>query len=208
MASAVTLGFLHGLGADHLMAIAAMSVDGRQPAGRGARAAWTAVHFAVGHAMLLALGATAAILFGWVLPAAMASGAEVVGGVMLIAFGLLGLWTVASGRGYVHVHGAGELRHRHASFLPTLMGAIFAVSGLRVLMLLAPFGDRAGALGLPVVFGLVALFGLGILISMSLFGVVLSRVLSLAAVERVGRSAAAVVAVASLALGIYWVGRV
>ena len=39
---------------------------------------------------------------------------------------------------------------------------------------------------------------------MSLFGVVLARVLSLGAIERLGRAAAATVALASMLLGLYW----
>jgi hypothetical protein len=54
------------------------------------------------------------------------------------------------------------------------------------------------------VLGLVALFGIGVLLSMSLFGVVLARVLSLRAVSAIGRGAAGMVAVASILLGAYW----
>jgi hypothetical protein len=39
---------------------------------------------------------------------------------------------------------------------------------------------------------------------MSLFGVLLARVLSLAAIERLGRSAGLTVALASILLGLYW----
>jgi hypothetical protein len=84
------------------------------------------------------------------------------------------------------------------------MGAAFAVSSLRALMLLQPFGDGASSLALPLALLLVALFGLGILLSMSIFGVLLARVLSLGAVDTFGRIAAALVAAASIALGVYW----
>ncbi len=57
---------------------------------------------------------------------------------------------------------------------------------------------------LPVILLLIMLFGVGILASMSLFGVVLARVLSLRAVETIGRTAAGLVAVASILLGVYW----
>ncbi|HXH07846.1 MAG TPA: hypothetical protein VNI83_14775, partial [Vicinamibacterales bacterium] len=67
--SAVALGFVHGLGADHLMAIAALSVDrrGRAAGGPAARrrALGVAVRFACGHALLLGAGAGAALLLGW-----------------------------------------------------------------------------------------------------------------------------------------------
>jgi hypothetical protein len=217
--SALSLGFLHGLGADHLMAIAAMSVGAgsNQPRFVVVR---TAIGFACGHALVLGTGAVAAVLLGIVLPAALSSGAERMGGALLVAMGVAGFWSVTSGRAYGHVHTDGTppaqwhlhvsppgrhpaAGHRH-SFLPTAMGALFAVSSLRALMLLQPFGGDARSLGLPSLLLLVVLFGLGILFSMSLFGVVLSRVLSSRAVERAGRAAAAAVALASIALGFYW----
>ena len=49
------------------------------------------------------------------------------------------------------------------------------------------------------------LFGLGILLSMSLFGVLLARALSAVAIAALGQTAAAFVAIASLALGVYWI---
>jgi hypothetical protein len=217
-ASALTLGFLHGLGGDHLMAIAALSVDGKVDRGH-ARVIRTAVGFAFGHTMVLAVGATVAVVFGLVLPATISSGAERVGGLTLVALGALGLWGIASGRAYGHIHREIDGRSRwhmhlgnpaghpmaHAHpIVPTAMGALFAVSSLRALMLLQPFGANAKALALPVVLILVALFGLGILLSMSLFGVLLARLLSTRTVSVLGRAAAALVAVASICLGSYW----
>jgi len=219
--SALSLGFLHGLGADHLMAIAALSVDGRSTQGdRHRRVLAAAMQFAAGHAVLLGVGAILAVTFGWVVPATVESGAERVGGVLLVLLGAAGLWSLWTGRAYGHLHDVGSggwrwhvhfgRRRQHdraphdTTTLPAVMGAIFAVSSLRMLMLLTPFGAEAGSFGLPVLLALIALFGVGVLLSMSLFGVVLARVLSLAAIERLGRTAGALVAVASISLGFYW----
>ena len=224
--SALALGVLHGLGADHLMAIAAMSVGGSSmeagsldPA-RRTRVVQTAVGFASGHALVLGFGAVVAVLFGVALPAAVSSGAERVGGATLVALGMAGFWTVLVGRAYGHLHRDGAppaawhvhvgLRsghpaggHAHSS-LPTAIGAIFAVSSLRALMLLQPFGADARAMALPGLLLLIVLFGLGILLSMSVFGLLLARVLSIRAIERFGQAAAALVALASTGLGMYW----
>lgn len=236
-ASALFLGFLHGLGIDHLMAIAALSsldAESQSPppgasvyAGvdrwRGAghrRVLRTAVQFACGHTVMLALGVGAALAFGWILPAAFASGAERLGGGLLVALGAAGCWSTLTGRAYGHVHLetdgrprwhlhlGGKARHpqgthRH-SIVPTAMGALFAISSLRALVLLAPMGTALTSFALPVVLLLVLLFGLGILLAMSLFGVVLARVLSLRRLEALGRSAGLIVALASIALGAYW----
>jgi hypothetical protein len=197
------------------MAIAALATD-RRGHHRRTRILQTAVGFAVGHMVTLAIGASVAMGFGVVLPAAFTGGAETLGGLLLIALGALGLWGVFTGRAYGHLHqeidgprrwhfhfGAASHPHPH-SRVPTVLGAVFAVSSLRALMLLEPFGASAHALALPVLLLLNILFGLGILMAMSLFGVLLARVLSSGAVETLGRLAAGVVAVASILLGTYW----
>ena len=217
--SALGLGFLHGLGADHLMAIAALSVDGRAPRAHG-RIVHTAFGFALGHMLVLATGAIVAVVFGVVMPASVSGVAERVGGALLVVLGAIGGGSVVSGRAFTHIHpeadgrtrlhlhlaGADRVRHPpHAhSLVPTLMGALFAFSSLRALMLLQPFGASATSLALPVLLVLISLFGLGILLSMSLFGVLLARLFSLRAVERLGQGAAFLVAAASIALGLYW----
>ena len=139
---------------------------------------------------------------------------------MLFRSGAASCWTTLSGRAYGHMHpeiGTG-LRwhfhfggkgshpaggHRH-SVVPTAMGALFAISSLRALIMLAPMGASLAALSLPVLLVLVLLFGIGILLSMSLFGVVLAGVLSLRALEALGRTAGLLVGAASMALGVYW----
>jgi len=218
--SALMLGMVHGLGLDHLMAIAALSIDGRTGRQRRLRIVRTAMQFALGHTVILGLGVAIALAAGWTMPAAVTTGAERFGGLLLVMLGAAGLWTLAAGRAYSHVHAEDDGRsrwhfhlgrrgrhpgaHSHSN-LPTIMGAVFAVSSLRALVLLAPMGTSISALALPVVLLLVALFGVGILVSMSLFGVVLARLWSLRAVESLGRTAGLLVAGASVGLGIYWI---
>lgn len=234
ISSALVLGFLHGLGADHLMAIAALSLG---PAGDGAvalparrtRALGVAVRFAIGHSLLLALGAGALVTLGWSLPLVVERGGEVLGGTLLIAMGGFGLWGAVAGRvyGHSHTHDNEPAAHWHLhigrpdrhplasahSHLPTIVGAAFAVSSLRALTLMTPalsgvegpFGDTATTAPLPLVLGLIAVFGVGILLSMSLFGVAFVRVMSAAAIARLGRAAAIVMAVASISLGAFWI---
>jgi nickel/cobalt transporter (NicO) family protein len=222
--SALVLGFLHGLGADHLMAIAALSTGaaGEETAAvQRTRAIGVAVRFAIGHALLLAFGAGLLIALGWSLPVVVERAGEILGGLLLMAFGAVALWAIRSGRvyGHTHVHGNEPAAHWHLhvgrrerhplpsahSHLPTIIGAAFAVSSLRALTMLAPFGDRVDAAPLPLLLGLVALFGVGILISMSLFGVAFAQVMSTRALRRVGTLANGGMAVASIALGIFWI---
>jgi hypothetical protein len=221
--SALSLGFLHGLGADHLMGIAALSLtpsaDG--PAGQRARALGIALRFAIGHALFLGAGAALLILLGWSLPLAVERGGEMLGGALLIVLGGVALWGVASGRLYAHthVHSGEPAAHWHLhvghpgnhppaashSHLPTIIGAAFAISSLRALTLLAPFGEEVGGASLPLLLLLVGVFAAGILISMALFGVAFARLLSTATVHHLGRASAVVTAAASIGLGGYWI---
>jgi len=225
LSSALLLGILHGLGADHLMAIAALSLGpgGEAPAVKRARAFGVAVRFAIGHALLLAVGAGALIVLGWSLPIVVERGGEVLGGTLLVLLGGAGLWGVTAGRVYAHTHTHGHepgphwhlhigRRDRHPmpgahSHLPTVIGAAFAVSSLRALTLLTPFGDRLGGAPLPMLLGLIAVFAAGILLSMSLFGVAFAGLMTARVVARLGRAAAGAMAIASIALGVFWIVR-
>jgi hypothetical protein len=223
-ASALFLGFLHGLGADHLMAIAALSVGGAADtaAVQRTRALGVAVRFAIGHALLLALGAGALLALGWSLPLVFERAGEILGGALLIVLGIVGLWGVRAGRiyGHSHQHGREPAAHWHLhvgrpdhhpvasahSHIPTIVGAAFALSSLRALTTLAPFGDRIEAAPLWMLVVLIGVFGVGILLSMSLFGVAFARVMSAAVAARLGQGAAVVMAITSMALGAFWIG--
>jgi nickel/cobalt transporter (NicO) family protein len=221
--SALFLGFLHGLGADHLMAIAALSVNsaGETAAAQRTRALSIAFRFACGHAVLLAVGAGALLALGWSLPLMFERASEIVGGVVLIALGAVGIWGVSAGRvyGHSHRHGHETTPHWHLhlghpdrhplasahSHLPTIVGAAFALSSVRALTALAPFGDRAGEMPLLTLLALIVVFGTGILLSMSLFGVAFARAMSAAAAARLGQAAALLMAVTSIVLGGFWI---
>jgi hypothetical protein len=225
VASTFALGVLHGLGVDHLMAIAALAM---QPSTKDTRrrALAVALRFAAGHALFLGAAATLVIVTGWQIPLLVERLGEMAGGALLILLGTLGLWAVAARRVYGHAHREDSPGHHHwhlhvgerdrhppssrHSQIPTLLGAVFAVSGLRGLILLLPFDDAAlGASSLTTAAAMIGAFGVGIFLSMAMFGVVLARTLSTRAVARVGHLAAALTGAASIALGVYWmVGRV
>jgi nickel/cobalt transporter (NicO) family protein len=223
LTSALVLGFVHGLGADHLMAIAALSLGtaGEPASVQRARALGVAMRFAIGHALLLAVGAGALLVVGWSLPIVFERAGEVLGGVLLIVLGAIGLWGIRAGRiyGHTHRHSGEPAPHWHLhighrdhhplpaahSHLPTIVGGAFALSSLRALTTLAPFGDSLGAAPLWTLIVMIAVFAIGIMLSMSLFGVAFARVLSAAAAARLGQAATIVMAVSSIGLGVFWV---
>ena len=205
------------------MAIAALSLGTTTEslAVRRARAIGIAVRFALGHALLLALGAGLVVALGWTLPVFVERAGEMLGGTLLVVLGAVGLWGVMTGRiyGHSHAHGHEPAAHWHLhvgrrdrhprpsahSHLPTIIGAAFAISSLRALTLLAPFGGRPDSIALPALLGLIGVFAVGILISMTLFGVAFARVLSARVVATLGRAAAVLMAVASIGLGAFWI---
>jgi hypothetical protein len=223
LSTALLLGFLHGLGADHLMGIAALSLAPvpAGPAAQRARALGVAVRFAAGHALLLGVGAAALITLGWSLPFAFERGGEILGGALLIVLGAVALWGAFSGRVYVHshIHSGEPAPHVHLHFgardhhpqatahshVPTIVGAAFAVSSLRALTMLAPFGGDVARVSLSSMLMLVVVFAVGILISMSLFGLAFAQLMSARAILRLGRFSAVSMALASIALGGYWI---
>ena len=207
------------------MAIAALSLATPLGPARYARAFGLALRFAVGHAALLALGAGLVLFFGWQIPVRFEQGGEFLGGCLLIALGLVVGWLTWSGRLYVHTHvheGGDERAHSHwhlhvgrrhshrasiHTVLPGVLGAVFAVSGLRALILSLPLWNTAGGANhfWSLLF-LVTIFALGILISMSLFGIVLAHTLADRRMTgRVARFSATATALGSLALGVYWI---
>ena len=222
---ALLLGCLHGLGADHLMAIATLSLAPAESGRPRQHPVRVAVGFAIGHAALLLAGSAAVLVLGWQIPVLVERTGEVVGGVLLILLGGFTLWVTFGGRLYGHSHAHGQPPHTHwhlhlgspgrhpspagHSHVPGILGAVFAVSGLRALTMMAPFGGTTGGDALTsalMLLFLVGVFGVGILLSMSLFGIVLSRVMGSARVARgLGRSAAILTAAASIALGCYWI---
>src|SRR3954469_12494455 len=201
------------------MAIAALSVDGAadDPASvRRGHAFAIAIRFALGHALLLGLGAALVVVIGWSIPPHVERGGELLGGALLIVMGIVTLQHLRKHRAPSTDHSAPSTQHsapstqhpapRSAhSHLPTVIGAAFAVSSLRALAMLTPFGRDLGTEPLPLLLALIAIFAVGILASMSLFGIALAGVLSTKALERVGHGAGALVGVSSILLGIAWV---
>jgi nickel/cobalt exporter len=203
-------GLLHGLGPDHCLAIGTLAAAG----GGLRRALGVSVRFGLGHTAVLAAGAVLAGVAGVAIPARWEAALEVVGGLSLLA---LGCWTLLSRTGAVpHAHGGVVHAHDGRSHShdgvetevtpPTggrfaaLMGAVFGLSGIRALLMLVPLMGRERAVMLSAG---VALFGLGVVLSMTAVGWVAQRVTDAAA--RWERGLRVPVGVASVVCGAWWV---
>jgi cytochrome c biogenesis protein CcdA len=73
--------------------------------------------------------------------------------------------------------------------------------------MLVPFGSQVDAAPLSTLLVLIIVFAIGILISMCLFGVAFARVMSAAVAARLGQVATVIMAVGSIALGVFWIAQ-
>lgn len=221
-------GVLHGLGPDHLAAIAALVGRESRPGNTGEisrrELALLGLRFGVGHVTTLILLAVTAWALGRSLPEHWQRGLEQAGGVVLV---FLGGWILAEvlrrrvvvhSHPHEHRHGPGEHVHPHEHphihlsghphgahrhpHLATVVGGLLGFSGARALLVALPIVVAGTAAGVLV---RVVAFGAGIIISMTLAGW-----LAQAAFSRVTRSpgyARLVVGATGLlssALGLYW----
>lgn len=220
------LGFIHGLGPDHCLAIGSLAGGGgNAPLGRAAR---VSLRFGVSHSIVLAVCAGAAILLGFVIPESWEGALEVAGGIALLG---MGVWTIFSARDFrihrhEHVHEKTphahprrshrlERKHSHSHLhahigrdhshedhpaLSAVAGAFFALSGVRGLTLLLPV---ALAQKPSLAIAGVVLFGLGVVSSMLLFGAAAALAVRFAGAWE--RSLRAVIGMASVACGAFWI---
>jgi ABC-type nickel/cobalt efflux system permease component RcnA len=214
-------GVLHGLGPDHLAAIAALVGRGAESGGgRRRELAWLGLRFGMGHVTTLVLLAVVLWTLGRSLSDRWQAGLEQMGGAVLI---FLGGWMLASvvrrkviahthphrhthstaDHEHVHVHLSGRPHDAHSHpHLATLVGGLLGFSGARALLVALPL-VMAGSAG--AVLTRVLAFGAGIVVSMTLAGWVAG-----AAFAGVARRPAYVrlvvgaTGVLSAALGLYW----
>jgi ABC-type nickel/cobalt efflux system permease component RcnA len=214
------LGVLHGLGPDHLAAIA--TLVGRERRSRARRrVAWLGLRFGLGHVGALLLLAGFAWAAGRALPEHGQRLLEQWSGAVLV---FVGGWTfieAARGRVTLHSHGHGHAhpggdhshlhlhlgdpadhRHPHVEYLA---GGLMGFSGAPALLAAMPVvfaGSFLAALGR------VGAFGLGIVAAMAAAGWLAHEVAARAArTPAYGRWLAGVAGAACALLGVAWVLR-
>ncbi|MEM7195451.1 MAG: sulfite exporter TauE/SafE family protein [Pseudomonadota bacterium] len=176
------LGLLHALDADHIMAVTMLSQrSSANDARRSTREVLSfCVRWALGHGGVLVILALSFLVLEARLPEAVSMFAEKAVGMFLIAIGIWLIWHLVYRRVKIDLHRHGELTHvhlvesghRHTRHQPVLVGILHGVAGS------APFLALIPATGtLSVLSGVlyVGLFSLGVLASMCVFGLMLSR---------------------------------
>ena len=226
---ALGLGLLHGLGPDHLVAITALI--SRDPDPR--RAALYGVRFGLGHMGTLTVFGLAGLVLKVAIPGTLERLGEVLGGVLLVMLGIMAAYEALLGHRHPHSHLEGtpagpqsvshshwhrhpfgahpghgdEAQHARAhNHGPTalLVGGLFALSGLRSLLLMLPLTLAASTLSTMA--GYILIFGLGIVLSMGVYGWLAAQAFTAAARTHPALGAARTAAgLLSVAVGVYWV---
>jgi nickel/cobalt exporter len=172
-------GVLHGLGADHLVAITAVAGAG----GGFQRITAFAARFALGHALVIVLAGAVAFFGKRFLPSLWEKNFELLAGASLVLGGvvlLVGLLTKrisvhrhahdhhGEPHSHLHFHFGGAPSHRHVHGVFTiLLGAMFALGGARTMLTATPIVLAHDGVEF---FLRIAAFTAGIVISMTLFG--------------------------------------
>ncbi len=215
-----SLGLVHALDADHIMAVSSLSCaddgdDGDTRHRSGRKALGYCFRWAIGHgAIVLSLGLLF-ILTRMQLPAAAALFAEKLIGLTLIALGGWIIYTVCRNRLTLRIHRHGNVTHmhlsgpdgRHTNHRPILIGATHGLAGSAPALALIPVAGAAPTgTGILAGFLYIALFCLGVLVSMLIFGFFLGQLQNWIANlgQRLFHASRLLIASASIGVGTYW----
>lgn len=167
------LGLLHAFDADHIMAVSAMA--SRQPRLRQNLA--YAIRWSLGHGGVLLLLGVLVSVAGIQLPESVLALFEALVGVLLIGLGVWLLLSIRRQRLMLVPHSHGETWHVHlqdkrphtesSAHTPVMVGLVHGLAGSAPVLALLPAIQQGQTL---VATAYLALFGLGMLLSMTLFG--------------------------------------
>lgn len=181
IAAGFSLGLVHALDADHVMAVSALS-------NRKNVSFLTTIRYcfkwAIGHGAVLILVGLLFFGLGFELPASFLSVAEASVGILLILIGAFCLIRIRKQKLKLQVHQHGDVTHAHwlvqddskdashEAHAPTMVGMLHGLAGSAPALALVPLVSQgAGTLtqvGLAMAY--LVVFSLGVLLAMALFG--------------------------------------
>lgn len=210
MFTGLSLGMLHAFDADHIMAVTSLSAKRSSPR----QIAFFCGRWALGHGATVMLLAILFIAFDWHLSEQASLWAERFIGVLLLSVGLflayrfihpnagLKITTHQHADGTKHTHIV-EVSKPHRSHLPVSVGIVHGVAGSGPLLAVLPaLIAKSSSLGILY----VALFSIGVLLSMLCFGLLLGFAQSLLydRSETLFRYAKGILGLATALLGFVW----
>lgn len=212
MALGFSLGLMHALDADHVMAVSTLSVE--KPSLK--RTLLFSANWALGHGGVLLLSGALLFGLGFAIPEPLQHGAEMMVGVLLI---VLGLWCFRQFRKEkinLKTHSHGDVVHTHwqddnhtdkpvkEGHKPVFVGILHGLAGSAPALALIPAVSQGQ---MTVAMGYLVIFSLGVMISMVAFGLgfgYIQRYLQ-NHYERIFQYSRSAVALASIIIGSVWV---
>lgn len=203
---AFSLGLLHALDADHIMAVSGLSA--KKPSFKSCLKFCS--HWASGHGLALLVISSCVYIFGLAIPERLSSVAESLVGVVLIIIGIWTLWQIYSRNLHLSFHHhEPDINHAHwhekshkkvQDHSAMLVGVLHGIAGSAPLLVLIPLSKMGSA---TMAMGYVVLFGLGVIVSMVIFGGLMAQ--GYKQIEKVGNkfvtATRAIVALSSIGLG-------
>lgn len=210
-----SLGLLHALDADHVMAVSALS--NQRPSLR--QTLYFSANWALGHGGVLLIAGGLLFGLGIAIPQALQQVAEMTVGVVLIALGLYLFWQFRQRAITASTHRHGDITHSHLhdqahtadqakaaskkAHLPVMVGMLHGLAGSAPALALIPL---AGQGDMTTVISYLLCFSLGVMLSMMIFGLGLGS-LQQALIKRSQRLfqwSRGLVALTSTLLGTIW----
>ena len=207
------LGLMHALDADHIMAVSVLT--SQKPSLR--KTVLYSSHWALGHGGVLLASGLLLFGLGFAIPPSLQYLAELSVGVLLIGLGIIYFFRFKRDNIQLATHRHGDIVHTHWHtnsaehesmnlHKPVLVGVLHGLAGSAPALALIP--AVAGGQTLQAMLYLV-LFSLGVMISMSCFGlgfVYFQRFLSVQ-YQRVFLVSRYILALASIGLGGFWLSQ-
>ncbi|MFK5986224.1 MAG: hypothetical protein QM479_12490 [Pseudomonadota bacterium] len=161
--SGLGLGLIHAFDSDHLVAVSNLAIH--KPSLK--KTLGYSLHWALGHGFILLVLGLYASFVGLNIPLIIAHWAELLVGLMLI---FLGLWTLY--QLYREHHKQKIKLNQISNRTPLLVGVIHGTAGSATVLALIPAIQLASPL---ITLSYMIFFAIGVLLSMSIFAVILSH---------------------------------
>jgi nickel/cobalt transporter (NicO) family protein len=210
--TALLLGSVHALEADHMAAVTAFAV--RRPAPLAA--AGFGVRWAAGHGLAVTVVGALLLLLGLTIPLPAAAWLDRSVGLVLIALGLWTAWHASRLHAHVHHHHDGvehahlhshafraEHDHAHAA---TMIGALHGLAGAAPAVALLQVARSTSFLqGMSY----LATFAVGTALGMALYALLTGWLVGRAAIrsERLARALGKLTGAGTIAIGVIWLLR-
>jgi high-affinity nickel permease len=216
-ATALLLGSVHALEADHMATVTAFAV--RRPAPLAA--ASFGIRWALGHGASVILAGLAIMLVGATVPAAAGSWLDRGVGLVLIGLGAWTSWHAAHlhshkksgapGHAHLHSHGAAQDRHDHVGEnqrqrAATMIGALHGLAGAAPAVALLQIARQESLMeGMAY----LAAFAVGTAIGMAAYALITGFFMGRAAIasERLARGIGRLAGVSTAIIGFIWLLR-